>query len=391
MFKGKYVYNQLVSLVSRYEFDKCVDKYKGNYRARDLKCWHQFLMMLFGQLTYRESLNDIVNCLEAHQNKVYHLGISKIVSVSTLSRANERRDYRIWVDYATYLIKVSRPLYSKDNDFELSNLDYTIYALDASTIDLCLSVFNWAKFRKKKGAVKLHALLDLRGNIPVFLHISNGKVHDVKILDMLEFEADAFYIMDKGYYDFKRLYKIHKKSAFFIIRAKSNLKFQRVYSHKVDKSLGLICDQTIKLTGFKSAKDYSQHLRRIKYHDKELQKTFVFLTNNFALEAIVIAQLYKNRWQIELFFKWIKQHLKIKKFMGETENAVKTQVWIAICTYLLVAIAKKMCKSELSLYQILQILSVSAFDKTPLNQLLTKQDLQNVKVKTHNQLSIFDL
>lgn len=394
MFKGKYVYNQLISLVSRYEFNKCVDRYKGNYRARDLKCWQQFLMMLFGQLTYRESLNDIVNCLEAHQNKVYHLGISKIVSVSTLSRANERRDYRIWVDYATYLIKVSRPLYTKDNDFELSNLDYTIYALDASTIDLCLSVFNWAKFRKQKRAVKLHALLDLRGNIPVFIHISTGKVHDVKVLDMLEFEVDAFYIMDKGYYDFKRLFKIHIRGAFFIIRAKSNLKFRRVYSKKVSKSvkeLGLICDQTIKLTGLKSVKDYSQHLRRIKYRDKELQKTFVFLSNNFDLDAIIIAKLYKNRWQIELFFKWIKQHLKIKKFMGETENAVKTQIWIAICTYLLVAIAKKMCKSDLSLYQILQILSVSAFDKTPLNQLITKQDLQKVKVEAHNQLSIFDL
>ena len=391
MFKGKYVYSQLISLVSRYEFDKCVDNYKGNYRVRDLKCWQQFLMMLFGQLTYRESLNDIVNCLEAHRSKAYHLGISKVVSVSTLSRANENRDYRIWVDYATYLIQVSRPLYSKDNDFEFSNLDYTIYALDASTIDLCLSVFNWAKFRKHKGAVKLHALLDLRGNIPVFIHITNGKVHEVNVLDILEFEIDAFYIIDKGYYDFKRLYKIHSAKAFFIIRAKSNLKFQRVYSKKVDKSLGLICDQTIKLTGVKTSKDYPQHLRRIKYHDKELQKTFVFLTNNFDLEAIVIAKLYKNRWQIELFFKWIKQHLKIKKFMGESENAVKTQIWIAICTYLLVAIAKKMCKSELSLYQILQILSVSAFDKTPLNQLLTKQELQNIKVEAHKQLTIFDL
>lgn len=391
MFKGKYVYNQLVSLVSRYEFDKCVDNYKGNYRARDLKCWQQFLMMLFGQLTYRESLSDIVNCLEAHRNKVYHLGINKVVSVSTLSRANEKRNYQIWVDYATYLIQISRPLYSKDNEFEFSNLDYTIYALDASTIDLCLNVFNWAKFRKNKGAVKLHALLDLRGNIPVFIHITNGKIHDVNILDILEFEVNAFYIVDKGYYDFKRLYKIHTANAFFIIRAKSNLKFQRVYSKKVDKSLGLICDQTIKLTGLKTTKVYSEHLRRIKYHDKDLQKTFVFLTNNFALEAIIIAKLYKNRWQIELFFKWIKQHLKIKKFMGESENAVKTQVWIAICTYLLVAIAKKMCKSELSLYQILQILSVSAFDKTPLNQLLTKQELQNMKVDTHNQLTIFDL
>ena len=391
MYKGKYVYNQLVSLVSRYDFDKCVDNYKGNYRARDLKCWQQFLMMLFGQLTYRESLNDIINCLEAHAPKVYHLGITKIVNVSTLSRANENRDYRIWVDYATYLIQVSRPLYLNENDFELSSLDYTIYALDASTIDLCLNIFNWAKFRKQKGAIKLHALLDLRGNIPVFIHITTGKVHEVNILDMLEFEINAFYVVDKGYYDFKRLYKIHIAKAFFIIRAKSNLKFKRVYSNKVDKTKGLRCDQIIKLTGIKTAKDYPEKLRRIKYYDKELDKTFVFLTNNFELEAIIIAKLYKNRWQIELFFKWIKQHLKIKKFMGQSENAVKTQVWIAICTYLLVAIAKKKCKSELTLYQILQILSVSAFDKTPLNQLLTKQQLHKVDVDNHNQLTIFDL
>lgn len=391
MFKGKYVYNQLVSLVSRYEFDKCVHSYKGNYRARDLKCWQQFLMMLFGQLTYRESLNDIINCLEAHAPKVYHLGITKIVAVSTLSRANENRDYRIWVDYATYLIQVSRPLYIKDNDFELSDLDYTIYALDASVIDLCLSIFDWAKFRKHKGAIKLHALLDLRGNIPVFIHITHGKVHEVKILDMLEFEANAFYVVDKGYYDFERLFKIYQAKAFFIIRAKSNLKFRRLYSTKVDKTLGLRCDQTIKLTGIKTAKVYPAKLRRIKYYDKELNKTFVFLTNNFELEALIIAKLYKNRWQIELFFKWIKQHLKIKKFMGESENAVKTQIWIAICTYLLVVIAKKKCQSELSLYQILQILSVSAFDKTPINQLLTKQHLQKKEVQVSNQLTIFDL
>ena len=276
MYKGKYVYNQLVSLVSRYDLDKCVDNYKGNYRARDLKCWQQFLMRLFGQLTYRESLNDIINCLEAHACKVYHLGIPKIVNVSTLSRANESRDYRIWVDYATYLIQISRPLYLKENDFELSNLDHTIYALDASTIDLCLNIFNWAKFRKQKGAIKLHALLDLRGNIPVFIHITTGKVHEVTILDMLEFETDAFYIVDKGYYDFKRLYKIHQAKAFFIIRAKSNLKFKRVYSNKVDKTEGLKCDQTIKLTGLKTVKDYPENLDVLNIMIKNLTRLLSF-------------------------------------------------------------------------------------------------------------------
>lgn len=297
MFKGQYVYNQLVSLVSRYEFDKCIDRYKGNYRTRELKCWQQFLMMLFGQLTYRESLSDIINCLEAHQSKVYHLGINRVVAVSTLSRANENRDYRIWVDYAHYLIKVSRPLYLEANDFEYTHLDYKIYALDTSTIDLCLSLFDWAKFRKQKGAIKLHVLLDLKGNIPVFIHITNGKVHDVKVLDLLDFESNAFYVVDKGYYDFKRLYRIHQSLAFFIIRAKSNLNCQRLYSNKVDKQLGLKCDQIIKLTGVKSTKDFPDKLRRIKYYDEELDKTFIFLTNNFVLEAITIARLYKNRWQ----------------------------------------------------------------------------------------------
>ncbi len=390
MYKDKYVYSQLVSLVPRYEFDKCVARYNGNYRTKDFKCWQQFLMLLFGQLSYRESLRDIINCLNAHQSKIYHLGIKKVIAVSTLSRANESRDYRIWQDFAYYLIKISRPLYVDDNDLDIS-LDNTIYALDASTIDLCLNVFKWAKFRKNKGAIKLHTLLDLRGNIPVFIDITDGKVHDVQILDKIDYEKEAFYIIDKGYYDFTRLYRINIEKAFFVIRAKANLKDRRIYSRSVDKQAGLKYDQTIRLTGYKSAKVYPAKLRKIKYYDKELNKTFIFLTNNFEIDALIITQLYKNRWQIELFFKWVKQHLKIKSFWGQSENAVKTQIWIAICTYLLVAIAKKKCNSKLSLYNILQILSVSAFDKTPINQLLRCKRLQNSTNASSNQLNIFDL
>lgn len=390
MYKGKFVYAQLISIVPRYEFDKCVKRYRGNYKVKDFKCWQQFLCMMFGQLTYREGIRDIINCLEAHRAKVYHLGIKKIVSHSSLTRANESRDWRIWSDFAAYLIQVARPLYLNDNEFELE-LDNAVYALDASTIDLCLSVFKWAKFRKNKGAVKLHTLLDLRGNIPIFISITHGKVHDVNILDQIEFEAGAFYIMDKGYYDFKRLYQLDQEKAFFVIRGKSNLKFRRLYSRPVDKTTGLRCDQIIKFTGQKSLKDYPDKLRRIKYFDKEKAKTYVFLTNNFSIDAIIITQLYKNRWQIELFFKWIKQHLKIKTFWGQTPNAVKTQIWVAVCTYLLVAIAKKQFGSPLSLYEILQILSVSAFDKTPLNQLLVKSQLQTQSGEDDNQLILFDL
>ena len=390
MFKGKYVYNQLVSLVSRYEFDKCVTRYNGNYRAKDFNCWQQFLMLLFGQLSYRESLRDIINCLNAHQTKVYHLGIKKVIALSTLSRANENRDYRIFQDFAYHLIEISRPLYVKDNDLEL-DLENAIYALDSSTIDLCLSIFNWAKFRKNKGAVKLHTLLDLRGNIPIFIDITDGKFHDVKILDKIDFEKEGFYIVDKGYYDFVRLYRVHLAKAFFVIRAKDNLSDRRIYSRSVDKTTGLKYDQTVKLIGYKSAKAYPEKLRKIKYYDKELDKTFIFLTNNFKIDALTVTLLYKSRWQIELFFKWIKQHLKIKSFWGESENAVKVQIWVAICTYLLVAIAKKKCNSELTLYEILQILSVSPFDKTPINQLLKHAELQSSDNDNYNQLNLFDL
>ncbi len=390
MYQGKFVFSQVVSGISKYEFNKSVNKYNGNYRVQNFKCWQQFLCMMFGQLTYRESIRDIINCLEAHKDKVYHLGITQLMSHSTLTRANESRDWRIWSDFASYLIGVVRPLYLDDNNFSL-DLDNTVYALDASTIDLCLSVFKWAKFRKKKGAVKLHTLIDLRGNIPVFLSITTGKVHDVNILDQIIFEAGAFYIVDKGYYDFERLYLIDREKAFFVIRAKKNLKFKRLYSRPVDKTTGLKCDQIIKLTGQKTISAYPDKLRRIKFFDKIKSKTYVFLTNNFELEALTITLLYKNRWQIELFFKWIKQHLKIKKFWGQSENAVKTQIWIAVCTYLIVAIIKRRLNSNMSLYEILQILSVSAFDKTPVNQLLTKDDLQFNDNDIHNQLTLFDL
>lgn len=390
MFQGKFVFSQVTSLISRYEFDKSVNKYQGNYRTKDLKCWSQFLYMMFGQLTHRESIRDIINCLGAHQNKLYHFGIKKLVAASSLSRANESRDWRIWSDFAKYLIVQVRPLYLEDNDFSL-DLENTVYALDASTIDLCLNLFPWAKFRKKKGAVKLHTLMDVRGDIPVFIHITDGKVHDVKVLDLLVFEVGAFYIIDKGYYDFERLYKTDQAKAFFVIRAKKNLKFQRIYSHSIDKSTGLRCDQTIKLTGQKSALAYPDKLRRIKFYDKSKPKTYVFLTNNFELDALTITKLYKNRWRIELFFKWIKQHLKIKKFWGQSENAVKSQIWVAVCTYLLVAILKKQLNLDASLYEILQILSVSLFDKTPLNQLLMKQKSQIEENDTHNQLILFDL
>lgn len=388
MQQGKYVFTQIMEIVSRYEFNKCVSRFQGNKNLTHFKCWQQFLCMAFGQLSYRESIRDIFTCLNAHKSKVYHLGLKKLVNATTLTRANKNRDWRIWQDLATHLISVARPLYAEDNDFTL-DLDNTVYALDASTIDLCLSVFKWAKFRKKKGAVKLHTLMDLRGNIPVFIDITNGKVHDVKILDKIDFELGAFYVIDKGYYDFKRLFKIHKAGAFFVIRAKKNLTCRRIYSNKVDKSTGLKYDQTVKLTNYKSQKDYPDKLRRIKYYDAEKAKTYIFLTNNSQVDALIITQLYKNRWQIELFFKWIKQHLKIKKFWGESENAVKTQIWIAVCAYLVVAILKKQLQSDLSLYNILQILSVSLFDKTPVNQLLTSTDLQSENKHVHNQLKIF--
>ena len=390
MNQGKYVFAQINNFVIRYEFDKCVDRYQGNYRIRDFSCWSQFLCMMFGQLTHRESIRDIAICLKAHQNKIYHIGIKQVISHSTITRANESRDWRIYADFGKYLIDLVRPLYTDDKDFSI-DLDNTVYALDSTTIDLCLSVFPWAKFRKNKVAVKMHAVIDLRGNIPVFIDITDGKVHDVNTLDLIDFEPDAFYVMDKAYVDFERLYDIEICKAFFTIRGKDNLKFKRINSTKVDKSTGLKCDQIIKLTGVKTSKRYPKKLRRIKYWDAENKLLLVFLSNNFIVDALEICMLYKMRWQIELFFKWIKQHLRIKTLWGYSPNAVKTQIWIAICTYLLIALVKKQLKSDLSLYEITQILGVSVFDKTPLNELLTNFSKNERNKINYNQLNMFDL
>lgn len=389
MNQGKYVFAQLTAFIVRYEFDKCVSRYRGNYRVREFSCWNQFLCMMFGQLTHRESIRDIATCLKAHQNKIYHLGIKQAVSHSSITRANESRDWRIYADFGKYLINLVRPLYADDKEFSI-DLDNTVYALDSTTIDLCLSIFPWAKFRKKKAAVKMHTMIDLRGNIPVFISITDGKVHDVNILDLIDFEPQAIYVMDKGYIDFKRLFEMEQNNAFFVIRAKSNLKFKRVSSNKVDKTKGLKCDQTIRLTGVKTSKRYPKKLRRIKYWDDENNLLLVFLTNNFEIDAMVICMLYKMRWQIELFFKWIKQHLRIKSFWGYSPNAVKTQIWIAICTYLIIALVKKRLNSELSLYEISQILGVSTFDKTPLNEILTNFSKNENINENYNQLNIFE-
>ncbi len=389
MNHGKYVFAQLFEGLPKYEFDKCVARYQGNYKVKELTCWIQFQAMSFGQLTNRESLRDTVTCLSAQRRKLYHLGIRHLVNRSTLADANEKRDWRIYADYARILIEQAHCLdLTDDIGLEISN---TIYALDATTIDLCLSVFWWAPFRKTKAAVKMHTLLDLRGNIPTFIQITDGKTHDVNILDELIFEPRAIYLMDKGYLDFARLYRINAASAFFVTRAKTNLAFARRYSHQVDASLGLRCDQTIKLTTPKTSKAYPEKLRRVKYYDEEQEKMYVFLTNNFDITALEVALLYKHRWQVELFFKWIKQHLKIKSFWGERENAVKTQIWIAICTYLMVAITKKELRIERNLYEILQIISVSIFDKTPIKQLLLDCDLQNSPEPFSKELYLFDL
>jgi hypothetical protein len=343
--------------------------------------------MAFAQLTYRESLRDIETCLRAHQAKLYHLGIRGNIARSTLADANESRDWRIYQDFAMSLIQTARKLYEADR-FAVE-LEQTVYALDTTTIDLCLSVFPWARFRRAKAAVRMHTLLDLRGNIPSFVHISDGKMHEVNVLDILVPEAGSFYIMDRGFTDFSRWFSLHQALAFFVIRGKSNLLFRRVYSRAVDKSTGLRCDQTIALTGLKASQDYPQHLRRIKFHDAEHDRDLVFLTNNFDLPALTIAQLYRCRWQVELFFKWIKQHLRIKRFYGTSENAVKTQIWIAISIYVLVAIVKKRLKIEASLYTILQILSLTLFEKTSLDQLVTKIKCNDAMTDYSNQLSLF--
>ena len=387
MNSGKSIFAQLMEFIPIYEFRKCVNRHNGNYKIKSFTCWEQFLCMAFAQLTYRESLRDIEACLRAAHKKLYHMGIHSKISRNTLANANQVRDWRIYADFAQALIGIARKLYVNE-DFGVQ-LQQTAYALDATIIDLCLSLFPWAKFRSHKGAIKLHTLIDLRGSIPAFVIITHGKVHEVTILDDLFIEAGAIYIMDRGYLDFARLYKIQQSSAFFVTRAKSNFKFKRLYSNSVDKTTGVQCDQIIVLTGFYAKKDYPDKLRRIRYYDAENNKTLVFLTNNFTLPALTIAKLYRCRWQVELFFKWIKQHLRIKAFYGTTENAVKTQIWIAISVYVLVAIIKKRLNLHHSLYTILQILSVMLLEKSPLLQAFSFMDDEDLNSDFCNQLNLF--
>jgi len=388
MHLGKLVFAQITQHLPLTTFRRCVARYGGEHKVKSFSCLDQYLCMAFAQLTYRESLRDIQACLRAQASKLYHMGIKARVSRSTLADANEVRDWRIHAEFAQSLIGIARPLYASE-PFGV-DLKETVYALDASTIDLCLSVFPWAPFRSTKAAIKLHTLLDLRGNIPTFLHISDGKLHDVNALDLLIPEPGAFYIMDRGYLDFDRLHRLHEAGSFFVTRAKSNLKAQRRYSHPVDRSTGLICDQTIALTGFYSRQDFDAPLRRIKFKDSKTGKRLVFLTNNFALPAITIADLYRCRWQVELFFKWIKQHLRIKVFFGTSENAVKTQIWIAVSVYVLVAIVKKRLNLSASLYEMLQILSLTMFERIPLDQLLNNIGTEDIQSFEVNQLNLFD-
>ena len=388
MNSGRLVFAQITQHLPLTTFRRCVAHYGGERKVKTFSCLDQYLCMAFAQLTYRESLRDIEACLRAQADKLYHMGIRSRVSRSTLADANEVRDWRIYAEFAQSLIGVARGLYARES-FGVE-LKETVYALDASTIDLCLSVFPWAPFRSTKAAIKLHTLLDLRGNIPTFLHISDGKLHDVNVLDLLLPEPGAFYIMDRGYIDFERLYRLHEAGSFFVTRAKSNLKAQRRYSHPVDRSAGLVCDQTIVLTGFYSRQDFDTPLRRIKLKDPETGKRLVFLTNNFALPAITITELYRCRWQVELFFKWIKQHLRIKVFFGTSENAVKSQIWIAVSVYVLVAIVKKRLNLSASLYEMLQILSLTMFERVPLDQLLADIVTDDTQIISDNQLKLFD-
>ena len=388
MNTGKTIFTQVMDFIPWYEFQKCVERYSGNYKSRMFTCQDQFLCMAFAQLTFRESLRDIEACLRSMQSKLYHMGIRGKVSRTTLARANENRDWRIYADFAQVLIHYARELYSND-PFGL-DLKETVYALDATTIDLCLSLFPWAKFRTTKGGIKMHTLLDLRGSIPTFVEITPAKVHDVNILDILIPEPGSFYIMDRGYIDYEKLYHFNQSGAFFIIRAKDNLKSVRIYSHPIDKSTGLRSDQTIRLKNYYSAKDYPEYLRHVRFFDSEHSQYYVFLTNNFSLPALTIAQAYKQRWKIEIFFKWIKQHLRIKSFFGTSQNAVKSQIWIAISIYVLIAIVKKRLKLECNLYTFLQILSVTIFEKTDISRLDTEINNINVFTDSHNQLKLFD-
>lgn len=388
MYQGQTVFSQVMDFLPHKKFSQCVDRYRGNYRVRTFTCYDQFLCMAFAQLTYRESLRDIECCLRAMRERLYHMGIRGKVSRSTLADANETRDWRIYSDFAQILIDEARRLYV-DDDFGL-DLKEAVYALDSSTIDLCLSVFPWARFRKTKGAVKLHTLLDLRGDIPTFIWITDGKVHDVNVLDHLIPEPGAIYVMDRAYLDFQRLYQLHQNSAVFVTRSKTNTGLRRIYSHRIDKATGVKFDQTVALTGYYSKRDYPEKLRRIKYFDAEKGRSFIFLTNQFTLPAIIIAELYRYRWRVEIFFNWIKQHLRIKRFYGTSENAVKTQIWIAVSAYVMVAIMKKWLKIDLTLYTILQILSITLFEKKPILQALTADDYTNEITTGPIQLNLFE-
>jgi uncharacterized protein DUF4372/DDE family transposase len=387
--EGRTVFSQLISFLPDREFRRCVARYGGDARPRGFSCWDQYLAMAFAQLTYRDSLRDIEACLRSLGGKLYHIGFRGRVARSTLADANEAHDWRIYADFAQVLIRMARPLYAADPmDVDL---EQSLYALDSTTIDLCLSLFPWAKFRQRKAAVKMHTLLDLQGNIPTFIRVTKGTVHDVNILDEILPEAGAFYVMDRGYIDFERLYVFTLCSAFFVVRSKENVLLQRRYSHPVDKNTGVQSDQTVILAAFNSAKAYPDALRRVSYYDAETGKRLRFLTNNFVLSALTIARIYRSRWQVELFFKWIKQHLRIKAFFGTSENAVKTQIWIAVSVYVLVAIIRKRLSLEVSLYQILQILSVTLFEKTPLLQALQPSDSTNNLLDSRNQLNLFTL
>jgi len=386
MNQGKYIFAQLTDFLPRRVFDRLVKKYNGNKNVRSFTCWNQLLCMLFGQLTSRESMRDLMLSIEAHCSKYYHLGFGNTVTRTNLGKANRNRDYRIYEEFASVLIEQARSSYYKD-DFEVK-VEGNVYAFDSSTIDLCLSVFWWAEFRKRKGGIKLHTLYDVKTSIPCFVLITNAKTNDVNAMDHLRYEQGSYYIFDRGYVDFSRLYKAHQAEAWFVTRAKTNFKFKRMYSKGIDKTTGIRCDQIGRLEGFYAKKDYPEKLRRIKYYDKEQDREMVFITNNLDLEATEIALLYKNRWKVELFFKWIKQHLKVKAFWGTSMNAVKTQVYCAIITYCLVAIIAYKLKVERPIYEILQILSISLLDKTPIREMLTNCDYKNVKDQNYKQLKI---
>jgi len=387
MNQGRMTFAQIMDFASQDIFKACVKRYNGNHKTKEFSCWKQFLCLAFGQLTHRESMSDTMLCLKLNADKLYHLGIGKVVNKSTLSRANEKRDWHIFQDFGLKLIEQARILYEGDNQLDIK-LKGKVFALDSTTVDLCLEVFLWATFRSTKAAIKIHTLLDLKTSIPEFIFITEGNVHDVNAMDYISVEKGSYYIMDKAYIDFARLYNIKQDKAYFVVRAKENFKFKRLTSRSVDKSLGIICDQEINLTGVLSSEKYPEPLRRIRFYDAEFERTFVFLTNNFKLKAITVTQLYKYRWKIELFFKWIKQNLKVQSFWGFTENAVKTQIWTAISVYVLVAIAKKKLNLEHSPYEILQYISLAPFEKTPLVEVFLNNKSQDVKEQTCIQLKI---